>query len=447
MLRCGNNAAGVVLFPLFERGCTRLSRLNRLTRIFHWLRRSFWLMPMAGCTLGIGLAWGATAMDARGIAEGITAIDPGTVRDLLTTVAGATATIMSLTYTLTLLIFTLAAGQLGPRLLDSFYDNRVNQIAIGIMGLTLTYSLVALFLLPEDRGMPVTGSVAIASIVLTVGTLIWFVHDVSQRILVDNEISRAAQRLDAVIAEAFRHPDDDPAPEGTMPERDAGAARVIHACHTGYLRSIDVEELVADMRAHDALVEMLVAPGDYVVARMPVALVHRRGSIEDWDETVNGRLAVGRSRSSEGDILFSANLLVEIALRALSPGINDSFTAISAVDQLSGAFATLLHRHPASPYYTDEDGVVRVMAGALTAERIVDTALHPIRRNAAGNLLVSTALLDALSRLMTVSDPAHHPLLRRHAALVGETALPDDATRDDRDHLRTRLSTVLSDAA
>jgi len=424
-----------------------LGRLNRLTRLFYWLRRSFWLLPMLGCIGGVVLAGLAHWADAQGVLSGSMTIGKDTVRDLLGTVAGATATMMSLAYTLTLLIFTLAAGQLGPRLLDSFYDNRVNQIAISVMGMTLTFALVGMAMLAEGQEAQVTGLVVITFAVLTVGTLIYFVHDVSQRVLIDNEIALTAKRLDAAIAGAFRLPDDDPEPQSTLPDRDARAAMVIHAAKTGYLRSIDLDELVGDMHKHDAMVEIVVAPGAYIVTRMPVALVHRRGDIEDWERAVNNRLVLGRSRSSEGDILFSVNLLVEITLRALSPGVNDSFTAISAIDHLSGAFADLAHRRPASPLHIDGDGVARVMAGVLTVDEVIDTALHPIRRDAAGNLLVSAALLRAIRRIIAVADAAHIPMLRDHARLVGEVALSDTATTADRAYLDALLLTILPDGA
>lgn len=425
-----------------------MGKLNRLTRLFHWVRRSFWLLPMLGCLFGVVLAIAAHAGDDRGLLDGMTlpgdalSIGEATVRTLLGTIAGATATMMSLTYSLTLLVFTLAAGQLGPRLLDSFYDNRANQITISVMGASFVYMLVGMFLLSKDQDARVTGIIAITLAIITLVALILFVHDVAQRVLVDNEIARTAKRLREAIVGAFRKSGDDPQPGVVMPDRDAGAAMIVRACNTGYLRSIDLEELVADMAKYDAMIEITVAPGDYVVERMPVALVHRTGSIEDWDRTVNERLALGPSRSSEGDVLFSVNLLVEIALRALSPGINDSFTAVSVVDHLSGAFGDLLNREPASPLYLDDDGVARVMASVLSIEQIIDTALHPIRRNAAGNMLVSCALIAAIERMIAVSAPAHVPMLRIHADLVGRGALNADAMEEDRRHLASRLLVV-----
>lgn len=404
---------------------------------------------MAGCVLGIALAFLLSWADGSDAIPSydLLALDAGAARDVLGTVAGGTATMMTLTYTLTLLIFTLAAGQLGPRLLDSFYDNRVNQVTITIIGMTFVFALVSMWLVREGAEAGLATSIATVLSILSVMTLIYFVHDVAQRVLVDNEIALTSKRLRAAIEAAFRLPDDAPPPTAILPERDSGAARVIHATDTGYLRSIDIEELVRDMAKHDAAVEILVPPGDYVVERMAVALVRKTGSIDDWDETVNARLALGRSRSSEGDILFSVNLLVEIALRALSPGVNDSYTAVCAVDHLSGAFAELLRRHPPAPLYLDEDGVARVTATVLSVEEIVDTAFHPIRRNAAGNMLVSCAMIDAIRRMIAVSDEEHVPMLRHHVDLIGRNALPEMATDADRGYLDTRLSTVMGNSA
>jgi len=424
-----------------------LGRLNRLTRLFHRLRRSFWLLPMLGCLAGCALAILSSAMDRNGLLGDMFAIEADAARDLMGVIAGATATMMSLTYTLTLLIFTLAAGQLGPRLLDSFYDNRVNQLTITMIGTTFVFAMVGLYLVSDDHEARTGTVTAIVLAVAGVMTLIYFVHDVARRVLVDNEIAVTARRLRMAFDGAFRDHGEDPQPAAIQPERDEGEARVIHATRTGYLRSIDLDELVKDMAKHDAMVEIVTAPGEFVVERASVALVHRAGTIEDWEKTVNGRLVLSRARSSEGDILFSVNLLVEIALRALSPGINDSFTAISAIDHMSGAFADLLHRQPASPLYLDEDGVARVTADALSATQIVNTAFHPIRRNAAGNMLVSCAMLDAIRRMVEVSDDVHLPLLRHHADLVSRSALGPDALDEDREYLAGRLLTVMPQTA
>ena len=404
---------------------------------------------MAGSVLGIVLAFLVhLADDSDAIpSHDVLVINADAARALLGTIAGGTATMMTLTYTLTLLIFTLAAGQLGPRLLDSFYDNRVNQITITIIGATFVFALVSLWLVREGHEARSATAIATLLSILSVMTLIYFVHDVSQRVLVDNEIARTARRLRVAIEAAFRASDAEPQQIATIPERDTGVGRVVHACDTGYLRSIDLEELVGDMTRHDAAVEILVPPGEYIVERMPVALVQRAGSVEDWDSTVNERLALGRSRSSEGDILFSVNLLVEIALRALSPGINDSYTAVCAVDHLSGAFGELLRRQPSSPLYLDEDGVARVTATVLTVDEIIGTAFHPIRRNAAGNMLVSCAMIDAIRRMIAVSDDDNIPLLRHHADLIGRNALPEGATDVDREHLDTCLMTVMGETA
>jgi len=402
---------------------------------------------MAGCILGVVLAFLIRLADGSDAVprHDLLAIDADAARDLLGAVAGGTATMMTLTYTLTLLIFTLAAGQLGPRLLDSFYDNRVNQITITVIGSTFVFALVSLWLVRDGHEAGLATGLATILSLLSVMTLIYFVHDVARRVLIDNEIALTAKRLRMAIEAAFRSPETDPQGTATLPERDPGAAQIVLARDTGYLRSIEIDELVRELAKHDAAVEILVAPGEYMIERMPVALVQRAGTVEDWARLLDARLALGRSRSSEGDILFSVNLLVEIALRALSPGVNDSYTAVCAVDHLSGAFGELLRRKPASPIYLDDDGIARVTATVLTVDEIVDTAFHPIRRNAAGNILVSCAMIDAIRRLIAVSDAEHVPMLRHHADLIGRNALPETATDADRGYLDTRLLTVLGE--
>ena len=426
-----------------------MGRFNRITRLFYYLRRSFWVMPMIGCMLALLLAVAARAADRGGLLAGIAPLDitADGARDVLGAVAGATATMMSLTYTLTLLIFTLAAGQLGPRLLDSFYDNRVNQITIAVMGATFVFAMTSLYLVDPVDGAPVASVAAIVLSLISVPTLIYFVHDVSQRVLIDNEASLTGQRLRQAIRIAFRDPGRETEKPATVPERDPGTAKVVTTRRTGYLRSIDMDELVEDLSKRDAMVELLIQPGEFLIARMPVAMVLRSGEVEDWQKTIDERLICGKSRASEGDILFSANLLTEVALRALSPGINDSFTAICAIDHLSGAFGEMLNRVPRSPLQVDGDGTARVIAGVLQVEEIIDTAFDPIRRNATGNMIVSCALLDALRRMIEVSDERYIAILRDHAVRIEATALPDRATEEDRRHLAAKLIPITKKAA
>lgn len=421
-----------------------MERLSEISRVLHNLRRSFWALPLAGCVSGVALAIASRGMDGAGVSFlDFMDVSEDTARALMGAVAGAVATIMSLTYTLTLVIFTLATGNLGPRLIDSFTDNRINQITIALLGCTFLHAMTALYLM-DDRTAQATALTTLVLTCASTGMLVWFVHDVAQRILIDNEVARTAQKLDAQVNLVFRAAGEGQsrAPETRFPDRTPGPAQIVHAVQSGYLRAIEIPRLVRDMRGHHGLVELLVAPGEFVARGGAVALIHRGDEGTDWDAILGKRMIYGRARTSEGDLLFSVNLLVEIALRALSPGINDSFTAISCIDHLSGIFADLLRREPPSPYHSDTDRIVRVMGTVLGTEEIVGTGFHPIRRNAAGNILVCDALLDALARLLALADAQHHALLREHARLVAQAALPDGAPQTDRDHIRKRLREV-----
>lgn len=386
------------------------------------LKRSFWLLPLLGCVLGIVLAAAAKQLDAPGGFDGddvlpaFASIEAENARSLLATIAGAMATMLSLAYTLTLVVFTLAAGALAPRLLESFSDNRANQIAIAVLGGSFVYALVSLYLINSDTQPRYAAFGGILLAVISVGTLVYFVHDVAQRVLVDNEIARASERLRAAVELEFQAD----APEPVEDPRPMGRRELeIFAERSGYIQTISRSSLISRAAEQDAFVALEVAPGDFIAEGSLIARLHggRDAAMgeEDWPKAVNTALVLGPSRTSERDVLFCVHLLVEIALRALSPGVNDSFTAVRCIDQLSAALAKAAGMHPRQAIRTDDDGAPRLAAAQVTFEDLLDAAFKPICRDAERNLLAQAALRRAFDRLRAIAPEEKRPLIDRSA--------------------------------
>ncbi len=397
------------------------------------LPNSFWFLPLLGCLLCLGLAVALRMADSRlalqdlGPAWDFLAIAPANASTVLSTIAGAMATMVSLVYSLTLVVFTLAAGNLGPRLLESFSNNRVNQFTIAITGGTFLFSLSGLYLMELEGQARLTVAAAIFLAVLSIATLIYFVHDVAGRVLVDNEVARAASRLDKAVDKAFLCAPAEPA---VVPTRTTIFTKTLVAEREGYIVSLDPAKIVGLAKTHNGIITLRVQPGDFVIPGM--VLADLRTDTEPGDVPLERHIVYGAARTADHDVLFGVRLLVEIALRALSPGINDSYTAVSCVDHLSRPLSCVVQRHPRSAVLKDAAGDSRVVQPVIDAEGVLSKALGPLRRNARDNLILQSALLQALTRLAALSLPAYRPIIRQHIDLVASEALETATAAPDR---------------
>ncbi|MGF1475469.1 MAG: DUF2254 domain-containing protein [Geminicoccaceae bacterium] len=401
----------------------RLFLMRLLPTSVRRLVRGFLFIPAMVALTGVVLAIAAVSVDRVDQVQQLLAgfsflrIDAAGARAVLSTIAGAMMTVLSLVYSLTLIVFTLAAGNIGPRLLESFTDNRVNQVTIGVLGATFLFALIVLYVVGADEVPRLSVATAILLAATSFFWLIYFVHDVAGRVMVDNEIGRTQRSLRQAInrlldASPREEADDvDVIPDGEFEFVEAGKA--------GYVTSVGADTLVQMAKQEDGFIEVVTRPGRFVLEGMPIARLYG-GAREGDVAQVRNQIVIDDARAPEGDIQFNVHLNVEIALRALSPGINDAYTAISALDHLSSSLAQVLQRGVPSPIYWDADEKPRVWLALIGVEEIVGTALHPLRRAAVDNNLVMLRLIEAIGRMAYVSRAEHHTLLGHHLRLAAQ---------------------------
>lgn len=406
------------------------------------MQSGFLFWPVLLSLSGVLLALFALSADDRGWADvlvrDLPMLDVGRegARSVLGTIAGAMMTVISLVYSLTLLVFTLAAGNIAPRLLETFTDNRVNQITVGLLGATFLFSLLSLHGVNNVEKARLTVLIGMALATTSFFWLVYFVHDTARRIMVDNEIGRVQRGLrvaiDTLLAEKPGERDED---SDTLPDGDGTP---LLAEKSGYITAIHLDQLLSLARARDGFIRMFVAPGRFVVSGEAMATTY---GLADSDERALRRgIVVSDARAPEGDIQFSIHLNVEVALKALSPGLNDAYTAVSAIDHLSASLARILRRGTPSALIRDDGDVPRIWCRTITLKEIVGTALHPLRRAARDNLLVTLKLIEAIGRMAKVADPAHVGILHRHLRLIAEDMARTVRTRDDRRELAEHLA-------
>lgn len=418
----------------------------RLLNLWYRLRASYWLLPALAAAGAVALSLGTVAMDQSLVERAqprlawLYAGGPEGARALLATVAGSMITVASLTFSITMVALSLASSQFGPRLLINFLRDTGNQVVLGTFTATFLYCLLVLRTVrngPENPFVPhISVTVALALAVASVGVLIYFIHHAAVGIRVERVIAAVNRDLVATIDRLFPGPLSQEAPAGReleVPAEFESGGTSIAARGSGYVQAVDLDGLLRIAHERDALLWVRRRPGHFVIQGSSIALVWPpdRGD-ERLAADVNEAFILGAERAAEYDVEFAVTQLVEVALRALSPGINDPFTAIACVHHLGAALARLAGRRAPSRYRYDDDGRLRVIADATDFEGVVNTAFDQIRQAARTNAAVTIALLETLAVIApSVETPEDCAALLRQAAMIrtGSEDVPEAADR------------------
>lgn len=424
---------------------------SKIFKYWDRIRSSFWFLPvimsggamaLASVTLvldGPMTEWLRMALGWKfsGGAEGASAV--------MATVTGSMITIAGVVFSMTLVALTLTSSQLGPRLLRNFMRDTTTQVVLGTFVATFLYCLMVLRTIRrEDEGafvphLSVTLGVLFA--IVSVGVLIYFIHHVSVSIQANEIVAKVGLELIEGIDRLFPDRNGQEAPPGKADPPDAAfldvfsrEARPVGAEGDGYLQFIDTETLTALAAEDDIVIRIELRPGHYVVTGGP--LVHVLPGIRITDELtrrINSAFALGRERMPRQDIEFVVNQLVEIAVRALSPGLNDPFTAIACVDRLGSALCRLVKRDTPSIYFRDDQDRLRVIAAAVTFPVIMDTAFNQIRQYGRSSAAVTIRLLETIALIAIFAyRQEDRDALLRHVEMIRRGArdgLPEEYDR------------------
>jgi len=408
-----------------------------LLKVWDRLRSSFWFVPGVMACLAAALALAAVAVDEAagddwlerlgwsytGGAEGASL--------LLGTVAGSMIAIAGTVFSMTLVAMSLASSQLGPRLLRNFMRDTANQVVLGTFVATFVYCLLVLRTIrraDEVAFVPhLSVSIGLLLAMVSIGVLIYCIHHVSVSIQADVVVARVGEELEDGIGRLFPGQLGRPGPEtanapgrAELPPAFALEARPVGALADGYLQLIDADALMDLASREDLLLRLERRPGNYLVQGQAMVMVWPGERVTDTlVGQVNDAFVFGKQRTATQDVEFSFLQLVEIAVRALSPGINDPFTAIACVDRLGSALCRLAQRDTPSPFRFDARGRLRLVAPGSTFAGIVDTAFNQIRQSARSNPAVAIRMLDAITQVAGhVRHAQDAACLRRHADMI-----------------------------
>lgn len=405
---------------------------------------TFWVVPGAIVLSGVLAAIGLVAVDRSGILPDWLLDNAwlynggGTgARTLLGAVASSTIGVAGTVFSITIAALSLAAGQMGPRLLRNFVRDRGNQFTLGAFLGTFSYALMVLRSVrtqSEGEFVPhLALTVGILLAFVCVATLVYFVGHMAGRINVDTVIELVSDDVRSTLQRLAVDKAQPPAPPSSY-WRDAEP--VVDA-RRGYLQHLDQEGLANWAAENNTPIRLLVRSGDYVFPGAPIAVAAR--ATDEVGEAIRNATALGAQRGSAADLDFSVRQLVEVAVRALSPGINDPHTAMSVLDRLGSALCDLAPLHLPTGVVLRSDRVI-LMVPTVDYDGLVDSMFHMIRQNARGSAAVLLRLLRVLTWVLTCErEPSRIQTLQRHADLVLTDAERDVANRADLDDVRKRF--------
>lgn len=398
---------------------------------------SFWFLPallvVLAATLGIVLP--ICDENVRIHTEGLRWLNttPEGARTVLSVIAGAMITVAGVVFSVTMVTLSIASSQFGSRVLRNRMRDRATQLALGAFLGTSVYCFLVLRTIQETDETTFVPHISVtAGIALAVGSLfvlIYFIHDVVEAVQAPHIVARLAYDLDRSITRLF--PEKIGQIGNATEEEDEGLGRptadskewTIESRQEGYLQAIDGQTLLGLARRHDTVVELLVRPGTFVTQGDVIAKVSADAAhTGEFAKAVDECLIVGNVRTPWQDLNSAILELAQLSVRALSPGINDPFTAMNGIDRLSAALGRLAQRKIPSRYRRDENGQLRVVADRVTFDEALAAAFNQIRQHAQSSPPVGVRLLEGLQSIARKTRrEADRQALIQQARMVRET--------------------------
>jgi uncharacterized membrane protein len=418
------------------------------------LRTNLWLVPAIVILGALGLFVLTLRLDQaayRGRFRPPTWVISGTAdaaRQILTSIAASVITVVGVVFSITIVTLTLASTQFGPRMLRNFIRDRGTQLTLGTFVATFVYCVVVLMSIePGDRGefVPhISITTAFGLVLVDLAVLIYFIHHIATQIQLPQVIAGIARDLAHAVAlqssDQPRFAAQEPAQGPTFDEllaRIETSGSVIRTPKSGYLQFIRHQTLVRVAAEADAVIRLPYRPGHFLVEGRELASVWPPEAAEQVADYLASAQATGPHRTLTQDVAFGVDQLVEIALRALSPAVNDTFTALTCIDWLSDCLCKIAPVWTPTQIHRDSRGVIRVISDQVSYERLVQRAFEKIRQASRGMPAVMIRQLEALTTIMEQTTDSHRAQVLMDQATMIQRAnvesVPDESDRADVD--------------
>jgi uncharacterized membrane protein len=378
-------------------------------------------------------------------------------RDVLIAIAAAIITVVGVVFSITILALTLASQQFGPRMMRNFVRDVGNQVTLGVFVATFVYSVLALgsiTIYPHGGFTPhLSITVAESMLLVDVVVLVYFINHIASSIQLPAVIAGIARDLESAIDTEFPLTNKGAPPANArqavaMAQQPAELLAaieerggVVYAAKSGYLQFVGYAQLTKIAKLVDAVIRLDYRPGHFIVAGRPVAKVYPRGAAQQVEKALAKAHVTGPHRTLMQDPVFAIDQLVEIAIRALSPAVNDTFTALTCLDWISSGLSRISEREIAEHVYRDEEGRVRLIGADWSYPKMVNRAFDKIRQAATGMPAVMIRILVSLAAVaQATTSPAQRDALLRQGEMVLRSARESVTEQNDLDDIQTRFN-------
>ncbi|WP_216900660.1 DUF2254 domain-containing protein [Nocardia alni] len=408
------------------------------------LRTNLWFVPTLEVVGAIVLFAITCALDraaydgAFRIPSWVIGGTPDAARQVLTAVAAAIITVVGVVFSITIVALTMASTQFGPRMMRNFIRDRGTQVTLGTFVATFVYAVAVLVSIGRSFVPHISTTVSIASMVVDLAVLIYFINHIAVQIQLPNVIADIAREVKTAV-DTHRAPDPGvpacgPTTEELL-ELMADSGGEVRTTTSGYLQYIRYDRLVRLARAENAVIHLPNRPGHFLTEGQVMATVWPAEAAERIAEDFTRGHVTGSTRTLVQDISFGIDQIVEIALRALSAATNDTFTALTCIDWLGDCLSKIATDWDPTPVLRCQDGYIRVIAAQVSYERLVQRAFEKIRQAAVGDPAVMIRELDALAQILDrVEDPQRRQVVLDQAAMIERQvaqSVSEDADRED----------------
>ena len=409
----------------------------KITKLWDSLQSSYLFVPALIVVSEIALAVAMLTLDRQGnygVLKNWGWIYTGSTdgaRAMLAAIGGSTITVAGTVFSITIVALQLAASNFGPRLLRNFMKDVSNQVVLGTFIGTFIYCLLVLRTVRGDGDdynsfIPqLSVTVALALAIVSISLLIYFIHHASTIIQASHIISEVSAELDRATDRLFpekigRGLSQSGRQVAEIPANFDEDAYPIKATKSGYLQIIDDEKVMQIASQQELIVRLEFRPGKFIVQGSELMMIYPGKRVnQKLTKKFRDVFILGTERTEQQDIEFPIHQLVEVALRAISPAVNDPFTAIRCIDRLSAGLSRLAGRDFPSPYRYDRLDKLRIITQPVTFVGLTDAAFNQIRQYSNSDVAVTIRLLEAIATIARYTqNPKDRDALRRHAEMI-----------------------------
>ncbi len=423
--------------------------IERLLNFWQGVRSSLWFLPALLILTGLVGANLMLMLDAPRFSQDNAPrwwLHNGSAQDaqnLLSTLLSSLVTMTTLAISITMVVLSIAASQMGPRMIRAFIADRRTQAILGFFLGTIVYLLLVLQAISGDWKTDQVPDLAVSLgallFLFCVLLLLIFVHHLSRSVVADTIIRRVGSTFDSTIAHLISHEKNK---NKQVPAPSFGAAVELPLDKGGYVQTINHEKMVAALKHADACAELTFRPGHHVLPKgAHIRVVPSENASKRLLQHLREAVVTGDERTPTQDLEFAARQLVDVALRGLSSSINDPNTAIAAIDRLTLALARIMAYGANSETYHDSRGAARLVIPVSDFSSILGTAFDQIRQDGAERPDILIRMLEALAKLSVyIHLPVHRDRMLDQAAMLVGAGRRNVAEARDRGQIERRYA-------